>query len=150
MDISFKRYFVNFKQAEINSKDPIELLKALEDTFSFIKGKMDSIRREPELDLELWQQIQIDWGEWSHNFNKGLRARIKNCDQFPENDNQRFIAKRLNLIFLYWSKCFLYIEAVAENNPLKNGLRIFECIELMKEAKEAFIQTKEEALPKWV
>jgi hypothetical protein len=140
---------LNFSEDSLTDQN-IKYFGLLCNTSEMIKTQLLEIQRSSKVDITSLQNILISWGKWSNSFSRTVRQKIKESDLFVDDDHQRFISRRFNLIYLYCTKCSSYFELLSQMNPIKNAARIYSILEEIKEIKTAFINQKEEALPKWV
>ncbi len=87
--------------------------------------------------------IEIQWGLWSHEFNKEFRKRIKEADLFKTAEKMCEV-KLLNYVFLYWWRCFDYFNLINKNNIIMSGVQLNQIIDLKKEIITRMKDTKPE------
>ncbi|MDA3790522.1 MAG: hypothetical protein PF503_18770 [Desulfobacula sp.] len=88
----------------------LELVKTYKDWIKFAIRQKRLVLANPEWH-DFQQEIGIEWGKWSREFNKVLRAIIKEHELF-DTDLMRLKTKMYNIVYLYWWACAQYIELI--------------------------------------
>lgn len=87
------------------------------------------------------------WGPWSHDLNVVVRRRIKEADLFPDNDDQRFLAKKLSTVYMYWNKNHRYLESLFVENVIANAHTIAQKLYEVEVTYKYFYGLKKVATP---
>lgn len=85
---------------------PIDLMKALNSAVEMIDN-FTKVMRAKKLTrvgwMEMKEDLYLEWGEWSHDFNKSLRLRIKLLDSEKKLDPVlEDMHQRLIYTYAYW------------------------------------------------
>lgn len=132
-------------EEKITKDDPTEMIEAIRKVLNLFMETTNNLRFI--LSLEEWvtyrEWVEIRFGKWSHAFNKVLRSRIKQLDQDPTPGNMALV-KKLNLVYLFWTKAktFLFISTRAD--ILLHGLEIERVVQEMVEIEGLIPNIKEE------
>jgi len=151
--IEAKRKELTWTSKQIRNADPIEVFVLVENYKDFIEDRIKDgrfISMTDEQRKEFQAEIMIEWGQWSHNLNKEIKQLIKEHELFLDNDQERFITKQYNTIYLFWWRCNAYLEAINTQFVFGNAVKIFKEINAMNDVKLYFQRLKVEAVPKWL
>lgn len=91
--------------------------------------------------------LEKRWGPWSHQLNVIVRRRTKEADLFIENDDQRFLAKQLATVHLYWNKQHRYFESLFVENIIANAVNIANRFIEVEQTYKYFYNLKKIATP---
>lgn len=129
----------NWPPEKVRKSTPEQLFNLIDGYANYIKEKIRTNRLV--LNDEQWvtfqHEILVEWGRWSHAFNKILRQMIKECDLFKDTP-MRIKGKKLSTCHLYWTKWTRHMEAIVHNNVFLHMVYISHTIGEIKEVKTYF------------
>lgn len=99
------RYYVGLDKLALFGEDshPEDLMNAIDIAISALNNLSIHVRKKNSRVAfkEMWSELFIEWGKWSHNFNKLLRLRIKIIS--TERDPVLMdLYSRLIYVYVYW------------------------------------------------
>ena len=129
----------NWPPDKVQKSTPEQLFNLVEGYATYIKDKIHNNRTA--LNQDQWKifqhEILVEWGRWSHSFNKILRQMVKECDQFKD-IKMRIKGKKLSTCHLYWTKWTRFMEAAVHNNVFLHAAYILKTLEEIQEVKTFF------------
>lgn len=132
---------------------PKDLMETIDKAVELIENftrKMKAQRITRVAWIMMWDDIYLEWGIWSHKFNKLLRQRIKSLDEDKNlSDILKDINSGLTYTYAYWWNRQHWIQEVLMKKSGLGGASTKRNIEKGRRTLRAFIrgEAKQELSP---
>lgn len=140
-----------WSEKKIETAEPGALLEYIKEYVTHLNADIAKNRQKlvkpDEFKIYLEEFLEKRWGPWSHQLNVIVRRRAKEADLFIENDNQRFLAKQLTTVHLYWNKNHRYLESLFVENVIGNTTNIAQKLFEVEQAYQFFHTLKKVSTP---
>jgi hypothetical protein len=131
---------------------PLDFMIAIETAINLIEKYSNRLRRELSRVrwYEMWEDVYVEWGVFSHKVNKVIRSRIKELEG-TEDEILLDIQQRLIYCYAYWWNRHHWIEKVIRKRSKYSGLSVHKNIKKGKRTLEKCIcgEFKQELSPQF-
>lgn len=76
-----------------------------------------------------WEKVFLEFSQWSHLFNKELRARIKETDGVDKDELTKDLNRKYSYVYSYWWNRMHYISTVLSSKSRLAGSSVVKGIE---------------------